>query len=198
MTKGIWANINIGGGSPAFHNDHHSIDQLVKDGASLEDARDYYISGCSHPFPFGATQWSSPERNGAKIFELVMYNGVDPRSGLKVGIETGDPREFTCIEDWYEAYRKQWDYINPLVVRWANQKKHLQNAYYATPFHDVLHPDVIKKGIQIEAGGCKYTSTIGVARLRMFADVADSFIAIKHLVYQEHTLSAFFLSLQRY
>ena len=190
VIKGVWANTQVGGGNPAFHNDVHTIRMLTEEGCSLEDARDYAIYGCSHPHAYGAHHWSPGTVNGAKIFEITMYNGYDPRTKKKIGIESGDPRTFTWIGDWIEAYKKQWAYIVHNVVSWGSQVRFLCGAeFYSCPWQQILHSDVIKKGRVLEKGGCRYPQSIGQVNSRVFADVADALIAIKKFVYDEKLLT---------
>ena len=58
MRKAVWTNTQVGS-EPAFHNDEQIIPGLVADGASLKDARDYVLRGCSHPYPYGSVYGDS-------------------------------------------------------------------------------------------------------------------------------------------
>ena len=96
MRKGLWTNIEMGS-EPAFHNDEQTIRGLVEDGASLQDVRDYTLQGCTHPYPFGTVYGTPIFVNGAKVMELVMYNGYDPRiTDGKIGILFTCPPEVDC------------------------------------------------------------------------------------------------------
>lgn len=118
-----------------------------------------------------------------------MYDGYDPKTNQQIGPHTGDPRSFNSIEEWITAYQKQWDYFNDATIRWSNMHKHISNEHYGTPFADMLHPDCIEKEERLHCGGCRYATGMGDARLRVFADVSDSLIAIKKYVYDEKKLT---------
>ena len=80
------------GSEPGFHNDEQTIAGLVADGASLEDARDYDLHGCAHPYPYGAVYGTYHFVNGGKVFELVMNNGRDPRTNMFLASGQVTPR----------------------------------------------------------------------------------------------------------
>ncbi|MFC1971121.1 pyruvate formate lyase family protein, partial [Chloroflexota bacterium] len=190
MIKAAWSQREHGGGSPAFHNDEHTIPCLIDLGASIEDARDYHIEGCSHPFPHGAAYLRAhPQINGAKIFELVLYNGFDPRSKKQLGLKTGDPRTFTGIEDWIEAWKKQWEYLYGVLNTVSRVGKNSQLECYDLPFASAMSVDCIKNGRTMAKGGCRYPQFLQNPGIRVYADVADSLTAINKLVYESKKLT---------
>lgn len=190
MVKAAWSQREHGGGSPAFQNDEHTIPCLVAEGASIEDARDYYIAGCSHPFPYGSAYTRAhPQINGAKVFELVLYNGFDPRTKKQLGLKTGDPRTFTSIEDWLEAWKKQWEYLYSVLTMISRVGKNTQLEYYDVPFASAVHVDCVANGHTISRGGCRYPQFLQNPGIRVYADVADSLTAIKKLVYEDKKLT---------
>ncbi|MFC1532124.1 pyruvate formate lyase family protein [Thermodesulfobacteriota bacterium] len=188
MLKAVWTNIQVGS-EPAFHNDEQVIPGLVADGASLEDARDYVLWACSHPHPFGSVYGTPHYPNGGKVLELVLYNGYDPRMGKQLGIQTGDPRRFSSIDDWIDAFMKQWEQVYDIVIRGYNIGELTQMEVYSQPFVSALTPDCIRKGLGVHEGGCRYPQFVGDIYNKVYADVPDSLIAIKELVYKEKKIT---------
>lgn len=188
MNKAIWTNVEIGS-EPAFHNDVHIIPGLVEDGVSLEDARDYLIDGCAHPYPYGSIYGTYHFIDGAKVFELVMYNGCDPRTGKQVGIETGNPRGFMCIDDWRRAFERQWEYIYDTVLKGFKIGELVKLQVYSQPFASALSPDCIQKGCDVHAGGVRYPQFTGDVYNKVYADVADSLVAIDEWVYRKRAFT---------
>ena len=188
MLKAVWTNIELGS-EPAFHNDEQIIPGLVADGASLEDARDYVVHGCSHPYPNGSVYGSVNFINGAKTLELVMYNGYDPKSGKQIGLTTGDPHQFSCIQDWENAFLKQWEHMYDIIVRGFNIGELTQMGVYSQPFASALTPDSIKKGLDVHEGGSRYPQFTGDIMNKVYGDIADSLAAIDELVYQQSKLT---------
>jgi formate C-acetyltransferase len=187
MLKAAWTNTQIGS-EPAFHNDLQTIAGLVEDGASLEDARDYTIEGCANPFPFGSIYNTYHWLNGPKILELVMYNGLDPRTGKNTGLNSGNPSEFTCIEDWIHAFMKQWEFVYDIVLKGFCIGETVKMQLYSQPFASALIADCLEKGLDINEGGIRYPQFTADIYNKVFADVADSLTAINQLVYKTHML----------
>jgi len=188
MLKAAWTNTQTGS-EPAFHNDSQIIPGLVADGASLEDALDYVLHGCAHPFPYGGTYGTVHFVNGAKVLELVMYNGYDPQTQKQVGIRTGNPRQFTSIDNWVDAFLKQWVHMYDILINGFNIGEITQMGIYSQPFASALTPDCIKKGLDVHEGGSRYNQFTGDIMNKVYADVVDSLMAMKKLVYDEHKLT---------
>jgi len=188
MLKAVWTNKEVGS-EPAFHNDEQIIPALVADGAALEDARDYVIEGCANPFPYGSLYGTYHFMNGPKILELVMNNGFDPRTGKSLGVRTGNPRTFKSIEDWIAAFQKQWDHVYDIVLRGYKIGELTKMTVYGQPFASALIADCIEKGLDMNAGGIRYPQFTGDIYNKVYADVADSIVAIKRLVYEEKKIT---------
>lgn len=188
MLKAAWTNKQIGS-EPAFHNDDQIIPGLVEDGASLEDARDYILHGCVHPYPAGSVYGTYHYLNGAKALELVMNNGVDPRTGKELGVRSGDPRRFTSIDDWINAFKEQWDHMYDIIIRGYNIGDLSQMLLYSQPFASALKPDCIKKGLSVHEGGGRYLQFTSDIYNKLYADVPDSLTAINEMVYKQKKIT---------
>ena len=42
--------------------------------------------------------------NLPKVLEITLHNGVDPRTGRQIGLQTGDPASFTSFDRAVRAY----------------------------------------------------------------------------------------------
>ncbi|MBQ2311686.1 MAG: hypothetical protein II185_03945 [Firmicutes bacterium] len=188
MLKGVWTNMNMGS-EPAFHNDENIIRGLVEDGASLEDARDYTLQGCTHPHPHGTVYGTPLFVNGAKVFELTMYDGYDPKLGKQTGPHTGDPRTFKSMDDWMEAFKKQWAFFYDTVNEVNNLGESVEMTEFSMPFASALTDDCIEKGKGVHEGGCRYNQFIGDLMNKIYADVPDALSAIEDLVYNKKLLT---------
>ncbi len=184
LRKGVWTNIMMGS-EPAFHNDVNIIRGLVEDGASLEDARDYTLQGCTHPYAYGTAYGTPIFINGAKVMELTMYDGYDPKLGRQTGPHTGDPRDFTGIEDWIRAYTEQWVHLYSVIIGATNLGQSVEMQVYSQPFVSALTADCIQNAKDIHEGGCRYNQFIGDIMNKVYADVPDSLMAIEYLVYDK-------------
>ena len=104
-------NREFGGGNPAFLNDEMGTQRYLDRGVPIEDACNWNASGC-----LGYHLECCEHMAGAlnlvqtKVFEVTLHDGLDPRTGLQVGLHTGDVRNMT-LEQIYEAFLKQEDYF---------------------------------------------------------------------------------------
>ena len=83
-----------GWGQPSIFNADMVVEELLRQGKSIEDARDgRHVAVASRPGAFGKEAYIlTGYFNLPKVLEIALNNGVDPRTGKRIGIETGDPR----------------------------------------------------------------------------------------------------------
>ncbi len=172
-----------GVGLPAYYNDEVIIPSLMSRGLTLEDARDYNIIGCVEPQKAGKT-WGWHDAaffNMLKPMELVFSNGVF--EGEQVGLRTGDLLAFNTFEKFFEAYKKQMEYMISLLVNADNAIDEAHAQRCPLPYLSSMVDDCIKRGKTPEQGGAVYNFTgpqgFGIA------NVADALYAIKTLVYEQ-------------
>ena len=96
--------IRQGHGYPSVFNPDVYIQELMRQGKSLQDAREGGCSGCIEVGAFGKEAYVlTGYLNVPKILEVTLNNGVDPVSGRKVGLETGD-RVSNYIDRMFAKY----------------------------------------------------------------------------------------------
>ncbi|MBQ7064575.1 MAG: glycyl radical protein [Firmicutes bacterium] len=174
-------------GLPAYYNDEVIIPALLSRGLTMEDARDYNIIGCVEPQKAGKTDgWHDAAfYNMCRPLELVFSNGVD--KGVQVGLQTGDVTAFRTFDEFYDAYKKQQNYMLSLLVNADNAIDVAHAERCPLPFLSGMIEDCIGRGKSVQEGGAVYNFTgpqgFGIANM------ADSLYAIKTLVYEQHKLS---------
>lgn len=177
----------LGLGMPAYYNDEVIIPALVNRGLTLEDARDYGIIGCVEPQKGGKTEgWHDAAFfNMVKVLELTINNGRI--NGKQLGPQTGEFTSFTTFEELMAAYEKQLEYFVGLLANAINcvDIAHAERA--PLPFLSSMISDCITRGMTTQEGGAVYNFTgpqgVGVA------NVADSLMAIKKLVFEEKKIT---------
>ncbi|MFC1820514.1 pyruvate formate lyase family protein, partial [Thermodesulfobacteriota bacterium] len=104
---------SLGLGYPAWFGDKGNIEYLLSmTDATLDEARDYRPVGCLLPDPPHKVPGKWPAvMNMAKVLEITLNNGVDPKSGTRHGLTIGDIEDFKTFEELYEAYKKQLTYF---------------------------------------------------------------------------------------
>lgn len=180
--------IRTGFGQPSVFNADLIVQELVRMGKSLTDARQGGSSGCVEVGAFGKEAYIlTGYFNLPKILELTLHNGVDPRTGRQIGLPTGDPRSFTRFEDLFAAFEQQMRHFLDIKIRGNNVIERLYAAYMPAPFLSLLTDDCITNGRDYHAGGARYNTSYiqGVG----LGTITDSLSAIRHHIFCEKTFS---------
>jgi len=179
--------VSQGWGQPSIFNSDMVVEELLRQGKALEDARFGGISGCVETGAFGKEAYIlTGYFNLPKVLEITFNNGVDPRTGKKIGVETGDPRALTSYEHLLVAFRKQLHYFVDVKVKGNNVIERLYADYMPAPFLSLLVDDCIAKGKDYNNGGPRYNTTyiMGVAP----GTCTDSLTAVKYHVFDRRAL----------
>lgn len=180
--------IRTGFGQPSAFNADLIVQELVRQGKSVADARSGGTSGCVETGAFGKESYIlTGYFNMPKVLELVLNNGVDPRTGRKVGLETGDPTQFESFEALLGAYERQLRYLVDVKVRGNQVVERLYAAHMPAPFLSLLVDDCIARGRDYHDGGARYNSTYiqGVG----LGTITDAMTAIRYHVFDHKTLT---------
>lgn len=180
--------IRTGFGQPSVFNADVVVQEMVRVGKSVEDARDGGTSGCVETGAFGKEAYIlTGYFNIPKVLELTLHNGLDPRTGRQLGPRTGDPKTFASFDDLFAAFEKQMLHFIDIKVRGNNVIERLYAAYMPAPFLSLLVDDCIAKGRDYHDGGPRYDSSYiqGVG----MGTITDCLSAIKHHVFEQKTFT---------
>ena len=152
--------IRLGHGYPSVFNPDTYVQELVRQGKTLEDAREGGCSGCIEVGAFGKEAYLlTGYLNTPKILEITLNNGVDPETGKKLGLETGDPRAFKTYEELYAAWQQQMIYFVNLKLSVNNYIERMFSLYAPATFLSLWIDDCIEKGRDYYSGGARYNTT---------------------------------------
>ena len=177
-----------GWGQPAFYNTESIVSELINAGKSLDDARKGGTSGCVETGAFGNEAYIlTGYFNIPKVLELTLNDGVDPRTGKRLGLKLGMAEDFQTFDDLYQAFEKQMKHLIDVKVRGSNVIEQIYARYMPVPFLSVITNDCISKGMDYNAGGARYNTSYiqGVG----IGTIADSLSAIKLHVYEKKTFT---------
>jgi len=180
--------IRKGWGQPSVFNADAVVEELLRQGKSIEDAREGGTSGCVETGAFGKESYIlTGYFNLPKIFELVLHNGLDPKTGLRLGLETGEPEGFSSFEELFEAFKKQLHYFADLKVKGSNLIERLYAAYMPSPFLSTLIDDCIAKAKDYNDGGARYNTNYiqGVG----LGSLTDTLSGIRYHVFDQKDLT---------
>lgn len=180
--------IRKGWGQPSVFNADTVVEELLRQGKSIEDARQGGTSGCVETGAFGKESYIlTGYFNLPKIFELALHNGLDPRTGQQLGLETGDPRSCTSFEELFAAFKIQLHYFMDIKVKGSNIIERLYGTYMPSPFLSLLIDDCVAKGKDYNDGGARYNTNYvqGVG----LGSLTDTLAGIKYHVFDQRDLT---------
>jgi len=180
--------IRTGFGQPSIFNTDLIIQELVRQGKTVEDARRGGASGCVEVGAFGKENYNlTGYFNMPKVLELTLHDGVDPRTGRRLGLRTGDPRSFRSLDDLTAAYRKQLRHFVDIKVKGNNVVERLYASRMPAPYLSVLIDDCIPRGKDYHDGGARYNTSYiqGVG----LGSLTDTVTAIKYHVFDKRTVT---------
>lgn len=178
-----------GWGQPAFYNSEAIIQELLYLGKSLDDARESGIaSGCVETGTAGKEAYVlTGYLNIPKIFELVLNRGFDSYTKTQVGLDLGDPRDFSTYGEVYDAFYQQLKYVVDVKVAGNNVIERMYMDHMPVPLLSVITDDCIKSGVDYNAGGARYNTSyiqcVGIAT------IVDSLAVIKKNVFEDGKLA---------
>lgn len=174
--------ISTGFGQPSCFNTEAIIQELLRQGKSIVDARNGGASGCIETGAFGTeAYWLTGYFNLPKVLELTLNNGFDRRTGKQVGLATGKAEEFILFEDLVEAFNKQLNYLIDIKIRGNNVIEGTFSNYLPVPFLSLLIEDCIANGRDYNSGGARYNTSYiqGVG----LGSITDSFTSLRYNIY---------------
>ncbi len=180
--------VKTGFGQPSIFNTDAIIKEMIRVGKSVQDARNGGASGCVETGAFGKENYTlTGYFNMPKVFEITLHNGVDPRTGKKIGLETGDPRTFKTYDELFEAFKKQLRHFIDIKIAGNSIIERHFASYLPTPFLSILIDDCVAKGKDYHCGGARYnTSYIQGVGMGSMTDILSS---IKYNVFDRKHLT---------
>lgn len=179
--------IRNGYGFPSIFNADAVIEEQIRQGKTVEDARSGGCSGCVETGAFGKEAYIlTGYFNLVKVLEITLHNGVDPRSGRQLGPQTGETASFATFDELFDAFRRQMDFFLDIKIRGNQIIEQMYASLMPAPFLSVITDDCIARGKDYNAGGARYNNTfiqfVGIGSL------TDSLAALKEQVFEQHTL----------
>ncbi len=176
--------IRKGYGFPSIFNTDSVVEEQLRQGKTLEDARAGGCSGCVETGAFGKEAFIlTGYFNLVKVFELTLHDGVDPRSGQLLGPRTGVPDSFGTFDQLFAAFRRQLHHFIEIKMRGNLLIEQMYAALMPAPFLSVITADCISQGKDYNAGGARYNNSyiqfVGIGSL------TDSLAAVKQMVFDD-------------
>ena len=180
--------IRKGYGFPSIFNADTVVEEQLRQGKSLADARAGGCSGCVEVGAFGKEAFIlTGYFNLMKMLELALHDGVDPRTAQQLGPCTGPADGFASFDDLFQAFAEQLGHFVDVKIAGNQLIERLFATEMPAPFLSVMIDDCVANGRDYNAGGARYNNTfiqaVGIGT------ISDSLAAIRRLVYEEGELS---------
>lgn len=175
-----------GMGYPSVFNADMVIQEQMRVGKTLEDAREGGTSGCIETGCSGKEAYLlHGYLNVPKLLEYALSNGVDLLTGKQVSIKTGELSEFKTFDDLYAAFEKQMAYAVETKIGVDNYLRYQYATNMAATYLSCVIRDCIQNGKDYYNGGPRYNSDY--IQCCGIGTITDSLSAIKKHVYDEGT-----------
>jgi formate C-acetyltransferase len=179
--------VKTGFGQPSIFNTDAIVQELKRQGKSIEDACDGGASGCVESGAFGReAYWLTGYFNLPKVLEITLNGGTDPRTGKKIGLETPGLETLESFDDLMQAFCIQLNYFIDIKIKGNLIIEELFAENMPVPFLSLLIDDCIANGKDYNAGGARYNTSYiqGVG----LGSVTDMLAALKYRVYDGRTV----------
>ncbi len=176
------------GGKLKFLGDNTAIDNLIRDGMTQSQARDYAIVGCTSP-TVGGLSYNIPGGiiSLPGILELALNNGIHRITGLQLGLPTGDASAFTSFDQLWNAFQVQVRCVIPHCHAIKNADKAVYSRYMPSSFQSCLLPICVDSATDVIDDGTKPFCSFALS-LAGAPNVGDSLAAIKKYVFEEQQI----------
>ena len=184
--------IRRGFGMPSMFCDEVCIPAMMTLDIDLETARDYASMGCVEiaiPGKWGHRATGMTYINFGKVFEIVLNNGVDPKSQiqlLKLNGKEGPIATYKSYDELWQGWKTAISYYFDLAVACDLVCDRSLKHHDADAFASSMVDSCLERGKTLKNGGAMY-DYISQSNIGMSV-VGDSLAAVKKLVFEEGTL----------
>lgn len=177
--------------TPIMHNDESVFKALGQHHYSDEEIYDWAATGCVEPTIQGHhfSHTGSILMNMVAPLEMALNNGKHPLMNWAVGPETGsiENGDFQDFEDFFAAWKTQQQFMIGQAVEFNNLLGRVHQKIRPTPLLSASIDGCIEKAKDVVHGGARFNSS-GTSNIGL-ADVTDSLLVIKQLVFEEKKVS---------
>ena len=204
LLKAIECN-KTGSGYPAWMNNRNGIEFMIRqygrEGMTLDEGRAWAIGGClesspgswfeldhagkKHTIPGGTGQPTSVGVHFIalpKILELVLFDGVDQRTGERVFPAHG--KKLDSYEEIWGQVKRYFRLAVDCLVKTNNIQHDIWRKQNMSIFTSMLKADWIETGHLIHEMGYRYNGTFNIETCGT-ANFVNSLVALKKLVYDQ-------------
>ncbi len=172
--------------TPSMHNDDAVMASLAEFNYNLEHLRNWSATGCVEPTLSGRHigHTNCMMMNMVAALEMALNNGHHPVMDWDLGPKTGDVDvAFDSFDAFFDAFTAQYKFLIDNSCEYNNLLGRAHSVIRPTPLLSAFIEGCLESGRDATKGGATYNSS-GAACIGL-ADVTDSMMAIKKLVFDE-------------
>ena len=208
LLKGIEC-VKTGVGYPAWINNRTAMEFLLEnynaEGMRTEEARAWAIGGCLET---SAGSWMPLELNGKtyyipggsapatsvgvhfislpKLLELVIFDGVDKRSGERVMKPHG--YKLDSFENMWNAFKKYFSRSVEVLTLTNNIQHDAWRKISPSVVNSLLKPDCLDTGKDIGSQGSRYNTTFNI-EICGAVNLVNSLASLKKNIFEEKSFT---------
>jgi pyruvate-formate lyase len=170
---------------PILYNDDVNIESVKSTMHFDEKTAEQYVPyGCGE-YIIEHQSFGTPSSvvNLLKALEVTLHNGIDPLTGKHGGIMPVGINELKTFDDLWNAYTRQVEHFVDLMAEQEVLEYKIAGEHAPYLYMSLLYDDCFEKGEGIFSGGIRYLG--GTLETYGNTNTADSFTAIKKLVYED-------------
>jgi 4-hydroxyphenylacetate decarboxylase large subunit len=208
LLKAIECN-KTGTGYPAWMNNRGGMEFLLKqygpEGMTVDEARAIAIGGCLEtspgswlPLTLNGKEYWIPGGSGQptsvgvhfialpKLVELVLFDGVDQRTGQRVFPAHG--KKLATYEEFWKQFQEYFRITVDCLATTNNIQHDIWRKQNMAVINSLMKPDCLTKGHLINELGYRFNGTFNVESCGT-ANMVNSLSALKKIVYEDRAAS---------
>lgn len=174
---------------PLLYNDDVNIPSVMRAmDVPWKIAEQYSFFGCGE-FMLNGRSIGTPNAavNISKILELTLFNGLDPRTGALLGLQTGAFTNDTSYDALMARFQQQLDHFCDAAGTFEELLYDVCNEECSFLQISILQQDCIERGKGILDGGLYHLG--GTAETYGNVTAYDSMAAIRHVIYDKQLMT---------
>lgn len=186
LLEEVAGHLHDGTGSFSLFSDEMNIQSMINRGFGVEDARDYAVMGCVETTVPGRTgPMSANALQLSQLLNITLHNGnCRMLAGtIRDGLNTGDPGSFKTFDEVLEAYYAQAAAAIKKIVKGSNLRDRAFGRQMPAPLVSAFVDGCLESGRDVTRGGARYVFA-GVSMINSIANLVDSLLVIKQLVFE--------------
>lgn len=181
--------IKTGIGMPALVGDASYLQYLTGHGVPVEKARDYALAGCLDAALPGASRTNATGMFIVPlVLELALNDGIDRRTGGRLGPATGDADGFSSFDELLDAFKTQLAHFMSLAAEEHNIFLQAQTELFPDPVHSFMMVDALEVGRDVNDRVLPFENGSALNPVGMVS-AADSLAAVKKVVFDDELAS---------